>query len=1547
MKISFLFLLAMVSMSAIGQDISLQLNPNLKNQMNITESPVGSYDIQTLGGDPWIQTTPVAAFDPQQVYVISFEYLALNGLNDLQIFYGVPVSVARSVTFGSLSPTSEYKTFKAFMKYEALVWNASYERFRFDFGKVAGQNIKIKNLQLRAAMPGEVIEIDLNSNRTNQLALTETSSQNYSMTTNGTDPWVESQLINTTFDPQKTFVISFDYTSTSGLDDLQIFYGRPISGARRAQLGSLEPSTTRKKFSTIMKITAPVWNESYDLFRFDFGRLPGLDIQVSNLVVREPTNTEKKALEVKETIIIELDVNATSPFLQATQLADGSYQLNTSANDPWIISKTISELYDIDQSYILSFEYKTEEAYNELELFYGPPINATQKLTAPAIPPSQEWSTYVINPRLYADNFLSKEWSFFRFDFGRNEDAAKTIFIRNIQLRKPTPQELLDEQNSDKFLSLVIDQDFQRYLNKAFENSVSNIKVTTDSVMIKGVITDDSEELFLAEIEPNQYGFNQSDFNFLTPITAIDQVFELQVNRYIQKSDHNYDRLYSRWAVVKKTGDDSYELTSNMTWPSDISAISVNNIEENKAKTIKGLDGLSPTTLPNFSDLTDLDISSMKINLLLNGVFSLAPSTLTHDYNGKIYNINPNFVAGLDSRIKMLSDSDIKAAFVLLIPINIVNEELKRIFVHPDASLGLYSMANVTTEEGIEYYTAMVDFLSQRYSRPDKLYGRLDQWIIHNEVDAHTSWTHAGQKPVNLYTEIYDRSMRMVHYTIRKHNPTAKVFGSFTKHFNSKPVSEVNFRSKDILATLNALSIKGGDYEWGIGWHSYPTNLFNPKVWEDPIAQTQLNFNTPQITPRNLEMIDAYVRQKEVLYNGKKVRTVLLSENGFSSNTERNANANETTQAAALAYFWKKTNLRLPSIENIQLHRWVDNAGEAGLEFGLWTVLDGTVDGFDRKKEGWEVWNAAGTANEDTVFEPYKSVIGISDWADIYNTVTTEVTPYTVTMNLSNCSSNLSELVVSFNGEFKIPQNDGQLIFYNVASNVPQPYEIRKGDIILTSDVLDIVENTSITIELNAVENVTARGVSPTEIEVNWESSLATPFGFVVEAKEENGAFEELIRVSDSTYTYIHSGLTPGKAYTYRVAALLDESNLSCFSEEVTKKAPFIVVEYKDGDRKLTNNSIRPQFKLKNEADFKVALNRLSVRYWFTVEDFSALNFYTDYAQLGTSSVKGSFVPLSEARDGANYYLEITFDTAAEIAAFGNTGEIKTRIAKSNWTDFDESDDYSYSGARQYVVTDKITVYWDGELISGEEPVVSNEQQYNLIVLHQNKDAAGNNSVKPNLRLLNTGNQPVALQDVTLRYWFTPETPSPLRYAIDYSVLNNSAINGSFQNSNELGSYFEVAFNTNAGNLSAFSETGEMRFRINKQDWSKFDELDDYSYANNNAYQANTQITAYVNGQLIYGVEPTSNLNKSSVNSTPVVSVYPNPAKNNTNLVWSDAISSVENISLVDYMNISHKLTHSSNGNILALQIPDLNAGVYMIVGMVNGQSFTYRLLIK
>lgn len=152
-----------------------------------------------------------------------------------------------------------------------------------------------------------------------------------------------------------------------------------------------------------------------------------------------------------------------------------------------------------------------------------------------------------------------------------------------------------------------------------------------------------------------------------------------------------------------------------------------------------------------------------------------------------------------------------------------------------------------------------------------------------------------------------------------------------------------------------------------------------------------------------------------------------------------------------------------------------------------------------------------------------------------------------------------------------------------------------------------------------------------------------------------------------------------------------------------------ISVEYRDGGNgNSSDNMINPHLKIVNDGNTAVAYSDLTIRYWFTSEENKDLNFWCDWAQLGTSNVKGVF---GEA-NGVDY-LEISFDaTAGTIAGLTNSGDIQTRFAKANWSGFDETNDYSYDSSKtSYTTHDKITLYRSGGLIWGAEPVAPFKSQ--------------------------------------------------------------------------------------------------------------------------------------------------------------------------------------------------------------------------------------------
>jgi hypothetical protein len=287
-------------------------------------------------------------------------------------------------------------------------------------------------------------------------------------------------------------------------------------------------------------------------------------------------------------------------------------------------------------------------------------------------------------------------------------------------------------------------------------------------------------------------------------------------------------------------------------------------------------------------------------------------------------------------------------------------------------------MPNLTTHEGVNCYAAALDFLASRYNRPDNAYGRIHKWIMHNEVDAGLSWTNMGRKPMMIYLDNYLRSMRICYNISRQYDPHSEVMGSFT-HSWVEPVEL--YSSKEMLTAMQQFSTLEGDFQWGVGYHSYPQDLNEPKTWND--TKATFSTNSPLVTFKNLEVIDHWIRQPENRYLLTDKRTLWLSENGTNSRSYNSTDLME--QAAGFAYAWKKLSL-LEGIDAIQWHSWIDDRTESGLRVGLRRYPDDETDPGGAKPV-WYAYQAAGTEREDEVFEPYKSIIGIQNWNEIMHDV--------------------------------------------------------------------------------------------------------------------------------------------------------------------------------------------------------------------------------------------------------------------------------------------------------------------------------------------------------------------------------------------------------------------------------------------------------------------------------------------------------------------------------------------------------------------------------
>jgi hypothetical protein len=124
-----------------------------------------------------------------------------------------------------------------------------------------------------------------------------------------------------------------------------------------------------------------------------------------------------------------------------------------------------------------------------------------------------------------------------------------------------------------------------------------------------------------------------------------------------------------------------------------------------------------------------------------------------------------------------------------------------------------------------------------------------------------------------------------------------------------------------------------------------------------------------------------------------------------------------------------------------------------------------------------------------------------------------------------------------------------------------------------------------------------------------------------------------------------------------------------------------------------------------NTGSSAITLSDVTIRYYYTINGAQTQNFYCDWSPAGSANVKGSFVTMGTPTTGADTYVEISFTSGAGSLAAGGNTTVQARVAKSNWSNYTQTDDYSFnSTATTFVDWSKVTGYVSGSLQWGTEP---------------------------------------------------------------------------------------------------------------------------------------------------------------------------------------------------------------------------------------------------
>lgn len=499
---------------------------------------------------------------------------------------------------------------------------------------------------------------------------------------------------------------------------------------------------------------------------------------------------------------------------------------------------------------------------------------------------------------------------------------------------------------------------------------VSHITATRDLITISG--RSDDPTAVIAELAPYQSTNEISDAPNVADVKAQGN-FRINIPRW----DGSRDRLYSGFVAYVSTNG-TRMTRGEIHFVEEMRGLAKYDEKYPRAPSKKGLQ------VQMVDDALALGIKHAGLNVNLASMIDLngGADSLTWELDGVTYHFHRGQAEGLDRQIKPLSDAGVIVTLILL-DYQSGDPAVARIMLHPDYSQKApnhLSAFNTKNADGLRWFKACIEFLTDRYSMPGHPHGCAVNFIVGNEVNTHWEWSNLGEAPMEKFADDYLRTVRVCDTAVHKISANSRVFISLEHHWNIRYAGPLHsFPGRAFIDYFNDRARAGGNFGWNLAYHPYPEDLFNPRTWNDKTATRDVN-TSPRITFKNLDLLPHYFNRPELLFHGKQ-RHIILSEQGFNTLDQPDG---ELLQAAAYCYAYYKVS-QLPGIDAFILHRHVDHRDEGGINLGLWRRNKASASPCEPagKKMIYDVFRLADTPQWRKAFAFALPVIGIHDWKEL------------------------------------------------------------------------------------------------------------------------------------------------------------------------------------------------------------------------------------------------------------------------------------------------------------------------------------------------------------------------------------------------------------------------------------------------------------------------------------------------------------------------------------------------------------------------------------
>jgi subtilisin family serine protease len=139
------------------------------------------------------------------------------------------------------------------------------------------------------------------------------------------------------------------------------------------------------------------------------------------------------------------------------------------------------------------------------------------------------------------------------------------------------------------------------------------------------------------------------------------------------------------------------------------------------------------------------------------------------------------------------------------------------------------------------------------------------------------------------------------------------------------------------------------------------------------------------------------------------------------------------------------------------------------------------------------------------------------------------------------------------------------------------------------------------------------------------------------------------------------------------------------------------------------DNHIKPRLRVVNNTPETIPLSQLTIRYWYTIDSDQGQSFSCDYTSVGCGNISGAFTRLPDGSPNktgtSDSYLEVRFNGNPGVLPGGGWIDLSLRFNKNDWSNYNESNDYSYDPGRIAPAEwNRVTLYRNGVTVWGAEP---------------------------------------------------------------------------------------------------------------------------------------------------------------------------------------------------------------------------------------------------